>query len=345
MTHFSQVNPLGANQLTPQRDLSGDMLRGWAILGVVTIHSAVLVLPDTSYIAVANYFRWAVPVFIILSAYFSVRSLLSVPESYQTFVIRRLRKLIVPFFAYSMLYFIINADLADLSFDTFLTRYFSGYGWAGQYFFIILFQLVPIYPLLVKHTISHAVMAIIISAALVLFPMAQIAMHESELIGKINDRLFVYWIPYAFFGAYLAQHEGAWRGLMSRLAVSPARILLIVLPLLIVFTPQSIRSQSVYVVPSVMIVACVIITVSIVAFRRSYPRALAYLGQHSLVVFCLNPLVVMLIQHNRLLAGAKSTLSLPELALAATVLVIMISAFCVLIGDMLKRMGLGKLVT
>ena len=50
----------------PTRDAAIDVLRGWAIIGVVVIHACGLILPAQAYFSAAYYFRWAVPVLSLI---------------------------------------------------------------------------------------------------------------------------------------------------------------------------------------------------------------------------------------------------------------------------------------
>jgi hypothetical protein len=57
-----------------------------------------------------------------------------------------------------------------------------------------------------------------------------------------------------------------------------------------------------------------------------------------------NPLFVLLVTRNRWLEELRSMLTMPALALLAVILVWLISASCLLVGEELKRLGLKNLV-
>lgn len=98
------------------RDKGFDLLRAFAIYGVVWIHAPfagrenLAISPLTLSAILEAAFRWAVPVFLILSAYFSARSLQKRPETTREFLSRRLPPLFAAFAIYSLIYWLLSAD-------------------------------------------------------------------------------------------------------------------------------------------------------------------------------------------------------------------------------------------
>lgn len=324
------------------RDLSIDVLRGIAIFGVPVLHANLPFFPHgvNMYVVNAGYFHFAVPVFIVLSALFMVRSLLRKPEPYGSFVARRLGRLFIPFFVYSLMYFLLTADFKSLSPGSVITKYFIGTGWTGQYFFIVLFQLIPLYPLLARRKTPLWLVIASFCIALAGYPASQWAMAHSGVLSKIGDRLFVYWLPYVFLGSYLAHHYAGWREKMASVDSRLALALVFGIPL-IIFAHR--HREAAYLAPVVLIAAFPLVPLSIAAFRNFQPKWLAYLGQNSLVIFCLNPLFVLLINRSQIFAQTATTLSPEARGIATLILAAVITAACAAIGAGMKKIGLKSL--
>lgn len=334
----------GAPRTNPPRNDSADALRAWAILGVVSIHSSDLVLSPQQHQAISAYFRWSVPAFIVLSAYFSVASLLRTPEPFWHFLQRRLIKIGLPFFAYSLFYFFLKADYQNLTLTSTLTRHFSGYGWAGQYFFVVIFQLLPFFFILSRKRITAATLIASFTIGLIIFHAAPTGFDNHLILRQLSARPFIYWLPYAILGAFLAQHESSWRA-FYRTIPKPLNICLtLAAPLLITFGQAPSGNNSPYTLPSVLAASFALVPSSLVAFEHQWPKIGTYIGHHSMVVFCLNPFFIDLIRHGDL--GHPTALGPPlGVAIIKTLcLVALITAACLLTGEALKRVGLKRLV-
>lgn len=326
------------------RNNAADALRAWAILGVVSIHSADLVLSASQHQAVSAYFRWAVPAFIVLSTYFSVASLLRTPEPFWHFMQRRLIKIGVPFIAYSSFYFFLTADYKNLTMASTLTRHFSGYGWAGQYFFVILIQLLPLFIILSRIKISFTVLICFFVMGLVLFKTTPTALDEHLILRQLSDRPFIYWLPYAILGAFLAQHENVWRGYYKAFPKSMVLCLAATIPLLIVLGQTPTGNNSPYILPTVLVASFVLVPSSLMAFEHQWPRMVTYIGQHSMVVFCLNPFFIAMLRQSDLLHPMALSPSIWGAIIGTLGLVAAITAACLLTGEALKRAGMNILV-
>lgn len=323
---------------------AADALRAWAMVGVVTIHAADLVLSPSQHQAVSAYFRWAVPAFITLSAYFSVASLRRAPESFRHFMGRRLRKIGLPFLAYSLIYFVLTAHVHDLTPTTALTRHFSGYGWAGQYFFIVLCQLLPVFLLLSRVAVGTVVLAIAFLLGLALLWAAPEALDAHLLLRQLSDRPFIYWLPYAVLGAFLAQHEASWQGVIGQVPAALPALAVLMVPCLIVQGPPPTGNHSPYLLPSVLLASFILVPCFLVAGNRRWPSFVGHAGRHSLAVFCLNPLFIELLRRSGWLHPPAPGASAWANTCAAVVLVFAIMAACLLSAEALKRVGLKSLV-
>ncbi|KAF1019256.1 MAG: hypothetical protein GAK30_03224 [Paracidovorax wautersii] len=344
------------------RDAAIDLLRGWAIVGVVAIHATGLVLPAASYFGIGYYFRWAVPIFICAYAFYGARvpdpgslesprlRLRDTPaggglalRSYAATVAQRFARLALPFVAYSALYGVALGDWREPDVLATLWRYARGDGWAGQYFFIILFQVVP---LLARWRVPGAVVAAVFglyTAALLALPWAW---QQWPWLPAASDRLVIYWLPYVLLGVYLRQNTARWRAALARLSPSAALVLLLAAPLALSATYDPDWPTGPYLLPAIALVSAAVYGLHERALqplaRLAALRPLAYLGRYSLVVFCLNPLFVAGLQHTALAAWARG-LPLPAALAVAGAIVAGICATASLVGGALRRSPLRGL--
>jgi len=331
------------------RDPAGDALRAWAIMGVVVIHGLDLTLNASTFAWVSRYFRWAVPAFIVLSAYYTTLASSRQQRSpLLPWLKARYIKLLPPFVFFSVFYLLMFADLPNLTAKKLLTTHMAGYGWAGQYFFIVLFQLLPVIWFLAGRRIRPAAVAASMALGLVLYGWAPRGFEGSLLLRQWGHRLFVYWLPYCVWGVFLAQNKAYW---MARVQALPAwlkTMLTLGLPMLMAVTPGPSGPNSPYVLPVVLMVSSVYVPVCLGAFRTGAGPLGAYLGQHAMAVFCLNPMFIALCrahwpEHGLWRADVWAS-SLSVQVLGSALLLLGIASACLLTGAILKRLGLGGLL-
>ena len=96
--------------------------------------------------------RFCVPVFVALWAYYFERGLAERPAvGALDYYGRRTLRLLVPYAFWTALYLALShspADWRTTPLHTIVGGWFGGYGWPGQYFFLILFQLILVLPVL-----------------------------------------------------------------------------------------------------------------------------------------------------------------------------------------------------
>jgi surface polysaccharide O-acyltransferase-like enzyme len=290
-------------QVAKPRDIRFDLLRAIAILGVVFIHAGALFQPGTGDPLagfVGEYFRWAVPLFLMLSAFMSARSLASRSESYGEFLKRRWPPLLLSFVLFSVLYLAIFGDLSHLTLSTLVTKHFMGRGWSGQYFFLVLLQLLFFYPLLSRWKISHAAMGVaLILTILGYFTLGSLASKHAAL-AKIGDIPFFYWLVYPIFGFYLYQQSTLYQK-VSALPPLTSRLLWLALPLLIPIWGLLFPNQpmvSAYINPVIPVVSILMMCLTPAAFSglsSPFWQMVSMAGVYSLGVFCLNPLLIFVL--------------------------------------------------
>lgn len=348
-----------------QRDAAIDLLRGWAIIGVVAIHAAGLVLPAAAYFSIGYYFRWAVPIFICAYAFYGARApTLEAPEShrlrprgphawagpalraYAATVGQRLARLALPFLAYSALYAVALGDWQQPDAMATFWRYLRGDGWAGQYFFIILFQVIALLPLLARWRVPGTVLVAVFALYTAALPALPLAWQRWSWLPAASDRLVVYWLPYVLLGVYLRQNTARWQAALMRLPPAAALALLLAAPLALSATYDTDWPAGPYLLPAIALVSAAVYGLHERALQPlahlAALRPLADLGRYSLVVFCLNPLLVAGLQHTSLAAWARG-LPLPAALAAAAAVVFGICAVASAMGWALRRSPLRAL--
>src|SRR6187431_1122595 len=101
------------------RSISADLIKSIAIFGVVFIHGSAL-FGSTSHFSeiLCSLFRFGVPCFIIIFAYFFETSFAKKTNQEQKeYIYSRLKHLFIVFFLWSTLYFLMLVDWKDLTFQ------------------------------------------------------------------------------------------------------------------------------------------------------------------------------------------------------------------------------------
>ncbi len=331
------------------RDPAGDALRAWAIVGVVAIHGLDLTLGAATFKWVSSYFRWAVPAFIVLSAYYTaLASLRQGAMPLLPWLRARYLKLLPPFVFFSMFYLLMFADLPNLTVRKLLTTHLSGYGWTGQYFFIVLFQLLPVIWLLATRRVSGILVLITLGLGLALYIWAPYGFAGSLLLRQLSDRPFLYWLPYCVWGVFLAQRQERWLARVQALPAWLKAVLVLSLPLLIAAMPGPVGHDSPYVMPMVLLVSIFYVPLCLGSFNSGAGRLGGYLGQHSMSVFCMNPLFIGLYRAydpmDKVWGADKWASSVGMHVAGSALLLVSVVAACLLTGATLKRLGLGAVL-
>lgn len=185
------------------RDLRSDFLKGISIFGVLWIHFG---LP------LSQLFKYCVPVFICIWAYFFELSILKKKDSgikvQYAIVAKKIWLLFIPFIFWSVLYSILLHSIDEWKstpIHTIVGGWFGGYGWAGQYFFVILFQLTSIF-FLQREIVGRNNWKLLVIGGVFINLATAYFLFDYWLIYALNDRLFVYWLPYLFLGIAFARN-------------------------------------------------------------------------------------------------------------------------------------------
>jgi peptidoglycan/LPS O-acetylase OafA/YrhL len=269
----------GAQAATGTRDLHADYLKAAAIVGVVCIHAG---LPFE------DVYRFGVPVFIGLWAYYLEKALARrSPETHVAYLGQRLVELAVAYIAWTLLYIekFYEGRWDATPLHTIVGGWFGGYGWSGQYYFVILFQLTLLFPLM-RRWVAEAPTLPVIAAGVALNVAACYWLFEHRWISAVGDRLFIYWIPYVAMGIALARGEFSRKSGLAIVAV----LLLFAAPL----ESKLFTEHSAYLSVTVTI-ASLLLLMSAVAADRAGPqqptivgRAIAFVGRNTFAIYVAN---------------------------------------------------------
>ncbi len=283
------------------RSSSIDQAKGLAILGVIYIHAEFLVSPQGPLQTLTlNFARMAVPCFIGWFCYF-LELQRREPASASRGWWPRAGRLLWPFVFWSTIYMVVSAEPAQLADQPLgiLTKHWLGYGWSGQYFFLILFQLLAIFPLLRWLARSRArVAAVFFGTAAAYWMMTYMPDVVPGPVALLGHRFAGWWLPYALLGIVAArppQNEGSggtdipvW-SVIAAVALIPAETL--------IQLGIGIKSAPEYWQPSILFGSSAILIASIqgkTSLGNVAGTALAHLGRQSMALFVLNPLIILM---------------------------------------------------
>ncbi|VTU27834.1 Fucose 4-O-acetylase [Variovorax sp. PBL-H6] len=313
------------------RDLHADYLKAAGIVGVVCIHAG---LPFQ------DVYRFGVPVFIGLWAYYLEKALARrASGTHLAYLGQRLAELGVAYIAWTLLYVekFYDGRWEATPMHTIVGGWFGGYGWSGQYYFVILFQLTLLFPLL-RRWVAEVPTLPVIAAGVALNVAAGYWMFENRWISAVGDRLFIYWIPYVAMGVALARGEFGRRPGLGIVAV----LLLLAAPI----ESRLFAEHSPYLTLTVTL-ASLLLMMSAVAADRAPPRqpgvlgrAVAFIGRNTFAIYVANVAMLEISKSIGFTAFAVSHAG--PLGLFAVVAATMFGGL--LVGWLLQVLGLGVLV-
>lgn len=328
-----------------------DVLKTASIFGVVYIHansSARLALSTV-------YFRFGVPIFIISSFFLAEQHALSQekPLSIISYFKKRIFRLFIPYFIWSIVYcWIKHRDNYPTPYS-FFTVHWTGFGWSGQYFLLVLIQLTLIYPFLNKIRITKSILLLIATVTLGLIYLPFNYLHLSPFLEKISESLFIYWFFYIAFAIYIARHYRQAKHFVQTLNKYSRICFILCLPFIMVLEQIVIVTINPEVNPyfclSTLLVSPLLFILMIdldtlfPVFRKKIGNSSLYqsISSWSLGIFCLNPLMII---------GLRSFYSAPILPfdfgnlawlLAETLFIILVS---ILTSLFLEQIGTSILV-
>lgn len=279
-----------------------DLFKAIAIFGVVFIHSMSELSPFIEQLK--DSFRFGVPLFILYWAYFLTKSFNNNRDNSLIFFIDKLKQLLIPFLFWSTLYFIVlyRAEI-NLPILKLISKYWSGYGWSGQYFLVILFQGVLIYPFI--YTLGKKKWIVLTSICITPFLYYLITPHfeTNTLMSQLSYRPIIYWVPYLLIGIYASSiklekvptydHKCLFIIVVAVLMAS------ILLPVETFLWKRIGIVHSPYLLVSMIPVTVLLFYVSL-KFSFKFPPKIGmvfeYIGERTFAIFLLNPLVIFFLQ-------------------------------------------------
>ncbi|MEO0731852.1 MAG: acyltransferase family protein, partial [Bacteroidota bacterium] len=191
------------------RSVAADGLKSLAIFGVVYIHASFLLGCNSEEIRQVfnEFFRFAVPVFVICWAFFFERGWAKRDEAARWGYLReKFLYLFRVYLIWSVFYFFLLVNWDTITPRKVLTTHFMGYGWSGQYYFIILFQLMLLFPL-IRWVYNHKVWQKVAIGLMVGFALLYSYRYAvlPPIVTKIGSLPFAYWVTYVFAGIAIAR--------------------------------------------------------------------------------------------------------------------------------------------
>ncbi|HCV03098.1 MAG TPA: hypothetical protein DG048_10665 [Pseudoalteromonas sp.] len=325
------------------RELFYDQLKGVAIVGVVYIHSLSLIShPSYAALFTSDLFRISVPFFIVTFSFFIEKSIKK--RDYKNFYVKRITSLIYPFVFWSVLYFILSVDISEIKTTphAILTKHFSGYGWAGQYFFILCFQVLLFFPLIRTITFKNKAYPIFIFflTSVTFLYLTYNSNNLPTLISKISDRAVIYWLPYVFLGIVLA-NSSTFKVSKSYLLVT---VIVLSVPLEYLLFVDRDDIFSPYTMCTVLVSTCVAATALFLVKPQlsGMPgRVLSIFGQRSMAIFVMNPLIIKFFDFCSLTFEGRNQAVSYIYSFGITV---MICLLICLIAELIKRSPMNKII-
>ncbi|MDY3561939.1 acyltransferase [Gemmata sp. JC673] len=310
------------------RDGRSDELKALAIVGVVCIHAG---LPY------ADALRFCVPVFLSIWAYHYDQGLSRRQDRVWAYAWQRFIRLLIPYAFWTAVYLPLFHPLSEWQstpLSIIVNGWLGGYGWSGQYFFIILFQLTFLFPLLHRYT-SPISLWVVLAVGVICNPLADYFLFRSYAVSGIGDRLFVYWLPYVFIGIALA------RGTIQPMPLLiPMAAALLLAPTELAQLLLTVPRASPYMILSVTVGSIAILLAMGPTTRDPSPRQLRwrqmiqYVGRNSFSIFLAHLLFLKL---GDALLDTSSALARTELAVISVI-------GGLGTGEVLRRVRLGILV-
>lgn len=318
------------------RSISADLIKSIAIFGVVFIHGSTLFGCTSDFLEILwSFFRFGVPCFIVIFAYFFETSYAKkTNQERKEYIYSRLKHLFIVFFLWSTLYFLISVDWKEITLQKLITKHFSGYGFAGQYFFIVLFQIIALYPLLrwmySKKLIRYIT---IISIVFIYFLLGYFPELAPSSFMKMGHRAFLFWIPYVFTGIALSRNEIK--------KISPVCSLIIVLIIIEAYLLKNLNTVfSEYVRPMVLlssIVFCIaLLQKSIEIKNNKLNNIIKYIGKNTMTIFVSNPLVIIIFS-KVVSFNFKPNPTIFQIIVTPFLSTIFVFSICILLTEIINR--------
>jgi len=279
--------------LVKERFIWVDIAKAISIFGVVYIHTEAL---EISSIDSGSYFRFGVPIFIIVSFFLSERYLQTQNNySKKNFLQKRLFRLAIPYVVWSTVYAIGQFYLGIKS----TIDFGLVFAWQGQYFFVVLIQLTIIYPWIRLAQIDKKIifLFLVMTITFLYLPSNYLGVKIPFIFS--GQAPFFYWCFYQLLAIYLARNTKKIADLLNSIPSFLIMLIVVFLPLIIVAEDFYIKSQFAYLRVSVLLISSVltILFVRLNLHIKPLDIGINMLSKYSLGIFCLNPIILTLIRN------------------------------------------------
>ncbi|MDB2681505.1 acyltransferase [Opitutales bacterium] len=326
---------------SPRRDFAPDLIKTCAILGVICIHCRQLVNDD-----VTRYLDWvarsAVPTFIILWAVYTERALLS-GKKIIPYLSKRLTHIFLVFAIWSVFYLLLKETWSMPTMQSWLVRHFSGGAWAGQYFFIVLIQLILTYPLIRVTYNNKQLRLIILGLCIILYLMMGYGYNVfPDWIHRLKFRPFLYCIPYVYLGIAIARNK------VPKIHPLWALFGLVLIASEFWILEQLHLSHSAYITPGVLF-GSMIFTVGL--WHLEIPKlhfcylqnVVTHIGKNTMTLFVANPLIILLLSKLYLWDTICGNFSVGNILLTL-LLAQLIAGLCLILAFCIRKVRLNGIL-
>lgn len=288
-----------------QREIKWDWAKAVAIYMVCSIHGGYLLSRDVSETTVLLQMSCVcVPIFIVVFAVFSSRGRYAKFSEQTKKAINRFFNLLWIYLISSTIYALWTVD-RTVEFDIlkFFTKHWMGYGWSGQYFLLLMLQLVwVVVPLSRLATRIHY--AIVFFGLLSYGLVAYSPLNTPTILHKLGNSPFFVWLPYVSIGCLIERFHGAKSGSECResglwlCGLTPVFLALIPTEIFL-FNPDPYAGKA-YFLCSVFIATLGIVSVLAISNMKSgrlraFDPIMSFVGARTLGIFVLNPAVILLL--------------------------------------------------
>jgi surface polysaccharide O-acyltransferase-like enzyme len=315
--------------MSPKKIMALEYIRGVSMLGVIGIHTGAYSLSNPKvnihlFALLEIVTRFSVPIFFFVSAFgLFLTQDLTAKLNYSSFLVKRLRTVLLPYIVWSILYMIhytlVSGD-TTIWHPTLLYEY-ALFGLASYqlYFLVILlwfYALMPLWRPMVRHIIKHPVrnLGIILLLQIFFNYYSSFMLHanfSNHYINKLIYHRASYWLLHYLFifllGAVCAVKYSDFKAILSRYQSSITNFFYVTLVGMLLFyyyllyaagyTPEAAANTDHQLGP-----IGVLYTLSTTLFlfmhfsKDTLPQwignILSKLGKHSYVVYLVHPLVM-----------------------------------------------------
>jgi hypothetical protein len=225
-----------------------------------------------------------------------------------------------------------------------ISKYWAGYGWSGQYYFLVIFQFIFLFPLIsrVLSRINLSLWSYFLIGIIFFTFCGYSGWFKIDLVNKLQYRPFIYWLPYVVMGILYARG----RRPSFTIPVTFGLLLLVMIPLELAYLKPDSDSSMEF---PAMFIACVLLA-NAVMFKNwdlsgspFIARIVRDVSTHTLGMFCVNTFAIFMLKP--LFHGKGFYFQFPGGSVIMPMISGLITTFvCLFIMYLFKKIKLGVLV-